>query len=516
MPGITRLGAGIAIPTALLDQLITAGYLPHDYPVLRMPVRLWLASSSSSSSSPRREEEDAEQPPPEEVVPRVLWAQDLSSSAPLAHDWCNLWSALKQQLPTTVKFHMGCKIDTIQLVSPATEPGGGGGVALTIHRKENMTTTTTTTERFDVVFGADGYRSLVRQTIAPTIMPEYAGYVAWRGNYPLRFLQEAAPDSCPWLLHDDEGRTDKHTWLTPVYAQGHGIVYLLPPRIHLEHESSSNNSTPDDDGRRVNWVFYGRAPMGRDFTHAQTIPAGAVTDTMYTEFRHLIQDAMLGGGGGSSSDTKKEAMTTTTTISDIFTITPQCDISIQPVYDVVCPSYVDHPTTKSSSQPQAHTPRLVLVGDAGTTARPHTASGSSKAMQDALSLQHLGVQLQKQKQQQQMEKKLRTNPTTKKDDPDTADEEDDAPVTNTTDIEWSTLLTAYDQDRSAAGKQLVEMGRKIGYGQVEHCPDWSTIHTPQQMEAYIKSTLGGNHYFLMKRDSIAAQRSTTTTTTTSM
>ena len=213
-----------------------------------------------------------------------------------------------------------------------------------------------------------------------------------------------------------------------------------------------------------------------------------------------------GGGGGGSSDTNTKA-TTTTTISDIFTITPQCDISIQPVYDVLCPSYVDRPTTSST---QAH-PRLVLVGDAGTTARPHTASGSSKAMQDALSLQHLGVQLQQQKQQQkEKEKKLQTNPTTKKDDPDNAED----PATNATDIEWSTLLTAYDQDRSAAGKQLVEMGRKIGYGQVENCPDWSTIHTSQQMEAYIKSTLGGNHYFLMKRDSIAAQSRTTTTTTT--
>ena len=39
-------------------------------------------------------------------------------------------------------------------------------------------------QSFDVLVGADGYRSLVRSHLSAQTQPDYAGYVAWRGSYP--------------------------------------------------------------------------------------------------------------------------------------------------------------------------------------------------------------------------------------------------------------------------------------------------------------------------------------------
>ena len=60
----------------------------------------------------------------------------------------------------------------------------GGHIFTRLETHDDVTTVHTSKGRSfeaDVVIGADGFRSAVRQIVAPEIQPEYAGYVAWRG-----------------------------------------------------------------------------------------------------------------------------------------------------------------------------------------------------------------------------------------------------------------------------------------------------------------------------------------------
>ena len=56
---------------------------------------------------------------------------------------------------------------------------------------------------------------------------------------------------------------------------------------------------------------------------------------------------------------------------------------------------------------------------------------------------------------------------------------------------WDTLLAAYDVDRSATGRTMVELGRRIGRDQVEHTPPWATM-SAADFENWTAGTLGGD------------------------
>ena len=125
------------------------------------------------------------------------------------------------------------------------------------------------------------------------------------------------------------------------------------------------------------------------------------------------------------------------------------EVSLQPIYDEPVPSYVQD--------------RLLLIGDAGTVTRPHTGSGATKALQDALSLERLAAE---------------------------ADS-------------WESMAAAYNEERVASGNSLVELGRRIGYAQVESTPDWKSMK-PADFVAWTKATLAGDDlYFYGKSDESA-------------
>jgi len=121
-------GSGIAIPIPLRDELIDAGYLPAGYAPCLVSHRWWILADATSSG-------------------RLLWTQP----APAAHNnWGVLWRSLRAGVDDA-KYHGGA---TLREFSQDAE----GVTAVFDHG---------TTQRFDLLVGADGYRSMIRQQVLP-------------------------------------------------------------------------------------------------------------------------------------------------------------------------------------------------------------------------------------------------------------------------------------------------------------------------------------------------------------
>ena len=225
----------------------------------------------------------------------------------------------------------------------------------------------------------------------------------WRGNFPEHELTDPAP-----LLELDEASA----WLTVCFTGGHGVMYPIP---------DFGEGSGEPGRRRVNWAIYAPAPADLEITGVMSIPPGAVTPAHYEQLQALLD-------------------TSFPTFSRPLFASPRSEVSIQPIYDMLVESYVRG--------------RVVLIGDAGTVSRPHTGSGATKAMQDALCIERLGC------------------------------DHDD----------WDTLLAAYDEDRVATGRSLVELGRRIGRDQVEQTPPWTTM-SPADFEAWTANSLSGEKLY---------------------
>ncbi|MGR8919803.1 MAG: FAD binding domain-containing protein [Gammaproteobacteria bacterium] len=191
----------------------------------------------------------------------------------------------------------------------------------------------------DWIIGADGARSSVRAIVAPTIVPEYVGYFGWRGL----FDEAAVP---PAVL--DEVAEHIAFCMAPT---GHWLGYLV--------------AGPDDrlePGRRwYNWGWYrtADAAMLRDHLtdadghyHEGGIPHGRIrrelVDAMRTEAARYLAPQMQA----------------------IIGATPQP--FLQGMFDFTSARLVFD--------------RVVIIGDAAFTARPHVGMGVSKAAEDAASL----------------------------------------------------------------------------------------------------------------------------------
>jgi 2-polyprenyl-6-methoxyphenol hydroxylase-like FAD-dependent oxidoreductase len=257
-------------------------------------------------------------------------------------------------------------------------------------------------ERFDTLVGADGYRSRVRTAVNPGVHASFAGYVLWRGNYEESRLPHAPrPDAI-------EAR-----FVTVGFPGGHGIFFLMP-----EFDRGC-----EPGHRRVNWAVYTGLPDGMVFDDPSSFAPGSLTPELIGFFERVLARHFPPYWADVIRRTGPEAM------------------SLQPIYDVALPTYTS--------------PRLVLVGDASTITRPHTASGATKALQDALALERHCLEHET----------------------------------------WEAALEAYDADRCPVGNDLVQAGRRIGRAQVEETPDWASL-TATQLEAWLQATVSGHRLYL--------------------
>ncbi len=293
-------GAGILLPPALRDKLIESDYLSPEFPTCPLECRLWIVADGSRAG-------------------RQLWRQP---GVAAASNWGVLWRDLRSKIPDH-QYH-----DGMQLI--AIHPDAAGITA---------SFSDASSQTFDVLIGADGYRSLVRSYLSPASRPVYAGYVAWRGTYPEeRLTQRAAIE-----LADS-----RNAWFLVGFAGGHAIVYTVP----------SFEDRTDAGHRRVNWLVYTPPPPGMDFVEPTSIPPGAVSADLYRNLDELLENAFPPD------------------FQALIRASPDKEVSIQPIYDQYLDSYVGN--------------RVGVVGDAGAVCRPHAASGTAKTLDDARCLERLG------------------------------------------------------------------------------------------------------------------------------
>jgi 2-polyprenyl-6-methoxyphenol hydroxylase-like FAD-dependent oxidoreductase len=359
-------GTGVAIASQLIDRLVAADFLPADYPVCRLERRLWCHVDGTAEG-------------------RLIWDQPGEA---LLNNWGVLFRKLRSRVDdSAVSYREGTSVDGF-------EPGDTGVLVRTSAGSQ---------ERFDLLIGADGYRSAVRARIHPGTAPVYSGYVLWRGNYDeARVPRSAAID-----------RLDAAVAVAMIaFPHGHGNLYVIP----------NFDDRTDRGHRRLTWNIYAPPPPGTDFTAATSLAPGEIDDAMFDDFQKLVDEHYPPD------------------LANLIRLTNRDEISLQPIYDLTVPGYAKD--------------RTLLIGDAGALTRPHTASGATKALADALALADIAR---------------------------TADSLDE-------------LMTRYDDQRRDESNEIVEMGRRIGQAQVVETPDWMAM-SPGDFQQWAQATLAGKSLY---------------------
>lgn len=266
-----------------------------------------------------------------EVPGRVLL--DQAGQSAIAFDmpqvltsWSRLYQILRDALPPAL-YQQGVSVTHVQ------ELAGGVQVRGQLDGREAIW-------QADLLVASDGIRSGVRQQLFPSVQPQYAGYVAWRGVCDESVLSELTLRT----LFDHFG-------------------FCVPPDEQIIGYPVAGAERNTSRGQRAyNFVWYRPAPTGPALdallTDADGVhyPQGiAPNKVSWRELARMREDARR---------------LLSPQFAEIIEKAPQP--FLQPIFDL--------------ASDQLAQGRIALMGDAAFVARPHIGMGVAKAAQDAVAL----------------------------------------------------------------------------------------------------------------------------------